>query len=163
MAYITVAEYVARFGARETTLLTNETPGGATYVSEKVERAIDDADDIVEAYIGARYVVPVVSPPPVVRGWTAALAREALYTQTGKVPDAVTNAANIARGQLRDVQKGLMSLPIPEGETPLEGSGSQGTAQSSKDRDAPVFAGTGALAGYMAPFSPGYMPNWRKP
>ncbi len=163
MPYLTVEQYIARFGERETILLTSETPGAATYESAKVEAAIDDADDVVEAYIGARYVVPIAGDPPsVVRGWTAALAREALYVNVGKVSDAVKEAADRARAQLRDVQAGKMSLPIAEGGSPLTPSNSSGMATSSNDRDAPVFSGTGSLDGYMTPFSGGYSPCWRR-
>lgn len=162
MAYLTLEQYLARFGERETILLTAETPGSPTYDSAKVEAAISDADDVVEAYIGARYVVPIVgSPPSIVQGWTAALAREALFVNVGKVSDAVTLAADRARGQLKDVQAGKMSLPIAEGGTPLTPANASGLAMSSNDREAAVFTG-GALDGFMTPFLGGYAPCWRR-
>lgn len=161
MAYITVAEYISRFGERETILLTNEQPGSSTFTSRKVEEAIDDADDVVEAYIGTRYVVPVVSPPSVLRGWTAALAREALFVNTGKLSDTVKEAADRARAQLRDVQAGRMSLPIPEGGTALETANNLGLAASSNDREPALFTRS-TMDAFTVPFGGGYNPCWRR-
>lgn len=161
MVYLTTAEYIARFGERETIRLTNEVPGGTTFESDKVDNAIQDAMELVDGYIGPRYATPVASAPRILKGWTAALAREKLYIATGTIPDAVKNDADLARKALYDVQKGNMTLPIPEGTDPLVTTGN-GSPVSSLDREAPVFAGTGALDGYLPPIGGSCLPNWRR-
>jgi phage gp36-like protein len=166
MPYLSVPDYLGRFGERETILLTNDTAADPdvepTYDSTKVSDAISDASEVVDGYLGARYVTPIGSPPRIVQGWVAALAREALYVNTGRVSDAATQAASRARQQLVDVQAGRMSLPIETGATAPATANNIGYATSSMDRDAPTFAGTGVLDSFSAPF--GYNPNpcWRQ-
>lgn len=164
MAYLTVSEYVSRFGDRETILLTNDTAPAAgatrTYDGVKIERAIADAGEVVEGYVGRRYVTPIDSPPNIVKGWVAALAREALHTNTNKITEAVKAAADRARGQLADLVAGRLNLPIEEG-TDAPASVSTGEAVSSRDREGPVFTG-GALDRFTAPFTGySYSPAWR--
>jgi phage gp36-like protein len=165
MPYLTVDQYIARFGQQETTILTNEVPSGApggdTYDSSKVESAIDDAAEVVEGYLGARYAVPVADPPRIVQGWTAALAREKLFEQVGRVNDAATQAADRARAQLKDVQAGKMTLPIAEGSDPIPSSGTLGNATSSMDRDRPIF-GDRTLDRFTMPVSGYYGACWRR-
>ena len=165
MPYLSVAEYIRRFGERETILLTNTTaaePGVTpTYDSLKVEEAINDATEVVEAYVGKRYAVPIEDPPRVLIGWVAALAREDLHVKTNKVTAPVQDAADRIRSQLRDVAKGEMTLPLDEGQVGPVQNG-QGYARSSNDRPAATFSGGGALDAFTAPFSGGYAPAcWR--
>lgn len=165
MPYLSVAEYIRRFGERETINLTNTTalaPGiTPTYDSIKVEDAIRDATETVEGYVGKRYAVPIEDPPRLLIGWVAALAREVLHVNTNKVTQPVQDAADRIRSQLRDVAKGDMTLPLEEGQagpTP----GGQGYARSSNDRAGPGFSADGALDDFVAPFSGGYgSPCWR--
>lgn len=161
--YLSNAEYIARFGDRETVLLTNDTAlaqEAPTYDSAKVDAAISDATEVVEGYIGRRYVVPVESPPAIVKGWVAALAREALHVNVGRVNDAVQTAADRARAQLKDVVKGDLTLPIAEGSPALEYTGA-GIATSSLDRPCPVVTDS-RLADFVAPFTGDNTgANWR--
>jgi len=161
--YLEVSEYISRFGERETILLTNDQAlgGATTYDSAKVSDAIDDSSEVVDGYIGQRYVVPVIDPPRIVKGWVAALAREALHVNVNRVTDAVKAAADRARQQLLDVSKGNMTLPIAEGDAPLTPSNGLGYAASSLDRPTPVVTDQ-RLADFTAPFT-GYCPTpaWR--
>ncbi len=155
MAYINAAEYIARYGHAETVRLTDEARSG-DYDSAKLGSAIDDATDIVDAYIGKRYVVPLTTPPAIVKHATAALAREILHTS--RPTEAVTGEADRARKQLEGISKGLLSLPVPESATQAPSVGSSSSA-SSGDGSAPVFTDD-KLAGYtdFNQYSGG---NWR--
>jgi len=157
MGYVTVQEYVSLFGERETIRLTNEVapgPGDAvTYDSAKVQDALDDASEVVDSYIGKRYVTPVASPPRIIKGWVRNLARYQLHVDVNRVTDTVQAAADLARAQLKDVVAGNLTLPIEEGGTaPDPVTGALGNAASSNDRNPPVFAGTGSMDGYLYPF-----------
>lgn len=163
MAYLSVTEYLARFGERETTLFTNDDSPlvGAivTYDSLKVEGAIGDATEEVEGYIATRYTTPLESPPSIVKGWVAALARLKLAEGTGRVNEAIKDAADRATRQLEKLVDRKLNLPIDEGGTAPAALGA-GDALSSGDRDQPVF---GSLDGFLTPFTGagGYAPCWR--
>lgn len=164
MPYLTVQEYIRRYGAQETAQITNEvraTAGtGPAIVESKVEEAIEDASDVVDGYVGTRYALPLPTLPRLVVGWTAALAREFLF-KTKPVP-AVTEAADRVRAQLVQLSTRKLNLPVPEGgEAPAESSG--GLAQTSGDAPCPTFSSSG-LDRYMGTFGRGCSdtPNWRR-
>jgi phage gp36-like protein len=165
MPYFTVAEYVAKFGQREAILLTNtetaQAGNAATFDEVKIESALSDQSEVVDSYIGKRYATPLAAPPTIVKGWVATLAREALSVATGRVSEAVQDAADRVRAQLRDLSKGDLSLPIAEG-APAPAAADTGVASSSGDRAAPVFT-AGALDGFTSTFTGGgYAPCWRQ-
>lgn len=160
MPYLTVAQYLARFGERETILATNTTPAQpgipATYSVPAVEGAIADAGDVVESYVGKRYVTPIDNPPRIVLGWVAALARETIHVNTGRTNETIQHAADLVRAQLLQVSRGDLTLPIAEGADPLVPvTGSLGYAQSSGDRVPDTFSG-GRLDGFTSMFGGGY-------
>jgi len=165
MPYLSVAEYVVRYGARETGLLSNvdTVPNGAGpgYDNTRVETAIQDAGDEVEAYVGKRYTVPVESPPSLLLGWVAAIARLKLAEGTGRVNDAIKEAADRVTRQLEQLVSKKLDLPIPEGGTaPVENG--TGDIVTSNDRDCPSFTSR-TLAGYSDVFTGGHcLPAWRR-
>lgn len=164
MAYLTVPEYVGRYGERETILLTNdEAPiggGTATYDAAKVEGAVDDATEEVEGYIGRRYATPLASPPRIVKGWVASIARLKLAETTGRVSEAIKEAADRTYTQLAQLVASKLDLPVDENTTAPAPIGT-GAARSSGDRATPVFGST--LDSFTAPFTGGgaYAPCWR--
>lgn len=167
MPYLTVSEYVARFGAQETTNLTFEgdlsldPPPERIYDTAKVETAIGDAGDTVDTYVAARYATPITSPPSIVKGWVAVLARETLHVNVGRVTDAVKDAADVVRRQLADLSAGRTSLPIPaSGDAPA--SVGLGYAETSNDQRPSVFGG-GILDALTSPFvGLPDVPRWRQ-
>jgi phage gp36-like protein len=156
MAYLTTADYLKRYGERETILATNtaQPVSGTTptYDSAKVENAINDATQVVEGYVGKRYAVPLSDPPAILIGFVAVLAREQLHAGSQKMTQTVQDAADRVRSQLRDIAKGDMTLPLEEGQEAPAVASSQGYARSSGDRSASVFGG-GRLDELTAPFT----------
>jgi phage gp36-like protein len=153
VSYITVADYVRRFGERETIGFKNENVAQAgqplAYDPVKVEEQLNDATDIVDSYVSRRYATPLQSVPTVVRGWVAALARHKLASNTGRVADAIQKEADRVYAQLDRLAASKIDLPIPEG-SPAAAPASVGNAQSSGDREAPMFSG-GMLDSYSSP------------
>jgi phage gp36-like protein len=145
MPYLTVAEYLARFGNRETIVLTNDTPNANTVDEPKVEAAIADAEEFVESYVATRYAVPLVDPPRTLLGIVAVLARELLH-KTRPTPE-VTAAADRARSQLKDIAAGRATLLLDDA-TEVETSGDS-MSQTSGDA-APVTFTREKLAGFTA-------------
>jgi phage gp36-like protein len=111
-AYLTGEQYVARFGFEETVRVTDQDRKG-TIDGTRLQAAIDDATELVTSYLGVRYTLPLNPVPPLVRGMVADLARERLHAQ--RPMPAITQAADRARTQLRDLSAGRMALPDQTG------------------------------------------------
>ncbi len=156
MPYLTVDDYIARFGAHETTILTDEDRTG-DYDSEKVGNAISTAEEEANGYIGRRYVIPLTSPPALVKGIIGSLARWYLYANNR--PQSVIDDAAIARRQLADISTGKLSIPTAEGVLE-ESAASKASFGVSGDGPAPIFTEQN-LAGFGIPS--GYpVANWRR-
>lgn len=112
--YLEVADYIERFGNQETIILTAEEPGEVLPDTAKVERAIDDVEELANGYIRQRYAVPLASAPRVIVGMVADLARERLHSNM-PTPE-VTAAADRARSQLKDIAAGRLTLLLDEGD-----------------------------------------------
>jgi phage gp36-like protein len=155
-AYLTQEEYLERFGRQEAVFLTDEAKTGDPD-STKIETAISDATEIVDGYIGLRYPRPIRDVPRLLKGIVAALARETLHTTRATL--AVTQNADRARAQLKDIQSGKLSLPIAEGQlAPVQlanGPGSTGDPYRS------VY-GSDGLDRYMSLSGGGFIPCWRR-
>lgn len=111
--YLSADEYIARTTREETVRLTDEGRTG-TVDAVKLLAALRDATEETEAYLRGRYVLPLASPPLLIKNIVAALARENLM-RTRPV-QAATDAAARARTQLRDLAAGRMELFLEEGE-----------------------------------------------
>jgi phage gp36-like protein len=132
--YLTGEDYVDRFGYEETVRLTDEDRTGVINLA-KLQAAISDAVEIVNAYLGVRYTLPMVPVPTLVKGLVAALAREKLHTLR---PTAqVTLEGDRARSQLKDISAGRMALPAPDGSLPDLPTG--GLASHGGCKDGEVF------------------------
>lgn len=157
--YLTLQEYLDRFGEAETVRLTDEARSGV-WDSEKVETAIRDASEEVESYLGKRYSTPLASPPNLVKGMTAVLARENLYRRAGMaISTALEKDAERVRSQLRDLSRGLMTLPTETGALEEDARAAANSATSS-DYTGPTFseqnlAGFGITGG-------GTVARWRQ-
>lgn len=111
MAYLEEAEYLERFDVTETIDLTD--PEGEQIDDDKLSAALDAGSNVVDAYVGARYTVPLSPIPSVIKDITADLARERLFTRHPN--DEVTARADRARKMLTDIAKGVMVLVDVDG------------------------------------------------
>ena len=155
MAYLTSQEYLDRFGDAETIRLTDEARTGAVDTG-KLEAAIEVAEEEINAYIGERYTVPLVAAPKLIKSMTGTLARDELHKT--RPSEAVTSAADRVRAQLRDLSRGLMTLPTDAGALAEDGRPAADSAASG-DGVSAIFtedslSGFGIASGY-----PGS--NWR--
>lgn len=134
-AYLTAEEYVDRFGFEETVRLTDQDRTG-TINGPTLQKALNDATELVSSYLGVRYTLPLSPIPELVKGLVADLARERLYSQ--RPTAAVTQAGDRARTMLKDLSGGRMALPDQTGVGLPVTSG--GSARSGGDRlEADVF------------------------
>jgi phage gp36-like protein len=78
MSYATQQDLVDRFGGREISGLSGGTDG-STIIATPVARALADADSEIDAYLAARYALPLSPVPAVVLRLAADIARYRLW------------------------------------------------------------------------------------
>lgn len=108
MPYITQADFTKRFGEDELDDLTE----GNSFAS-----AATDASTLIDGYLASRYTLPLTSVPDIVKAWACDIARFKLWDE--KAPEEVRARYDDVLAQLKDLAKGLLSLPPgSDGEKP---------------------------------------------
>lgn len=118
MAYIEREGMEARFGADEIGQLLddNRDDSESSPEASSLTEAIADADATINGYLATRYTLPLSSVPDLVVGWAADIARFRLWDE--QAPEEVRRRYDDALTQLRDLARGLISLPPgADGET----------------------------------------------
>lgn len=132
MAYITDQEFEQAFGDEELADLTGD---GAEFA-----RAEAAASSLINGYIGARYTLPLLTVPDVVKGWALDITRYRLWDEAA--PDEVRRRYEDALQQLRDLAAGKLALPPG-----VDGTPSTGGFESEGYADERIFTAT-TLADY---------------
>ena len=134
MAYSTQQDLIDRFGAAELKQLTDRAdPPLDAIDATVVTRAIDDADDLIDSYIGKRYDLPLVTVPDRLKRVSADIARYHLHADAPT--ETVRRAFEDAMKFLADVAAGRAVLDVA-GSEPAATAGTVKT--SGPDR---VFTG----------------------
>lgn len=132
MAYTTLEKLTARFGAQALIDLTDrgEVPTGAVDL-DVINRAIADADAVIDGFLGVKYPLPLAEVPPLVGDVAATVT---LWKLTTYEPDEKLKADyKDAIGHLKSIAKGEIRLPISTGAT-LEASGGSGARSTDRAR-----------------------------
>jgi len=87
MSYLTQTELLDYISERELINLTDDADTGQIDTA-KVTQAIEDAESMVDAYLGARYTVPLTSPPAIIKKAVAVITIFSLQVRREEVPDA---------------------------------------------------------------------------
>lgn len=100
----------------------------------RVEEAIAQADAEIDAYVGARYSVPLASAPEFLRKASVDLAIYNLYSRTAlALPEVRRDRyANTAR-LLEGIASGKVTLGMPSPPAPTEIASGSGTNKSAPD------------------------------
>lgn len=112
MSYITEQGLRDRFGTQEIDQLIDADPTATppdTGDTQKLARAISDADSLIDGYLAARYGLPLSSVPTLVAGWAADIARFKLWDD--HAPEEVRKRYEDALAQLKLLAQGVISLP----------------------------------------------------
>lgn len=109
---------VDRYGSDELTALTDLTNPGVLDANV-VGRALDDASNVIDSYVGSRYLLPLNPVPSQVLRWACDIARFFLYKD--QVSDAVRALYNAAIGSLKDAQAGRLTLETAAIDAPTTG------------------------------------------
>lgn len=109
--YLSIAEFVGRFGLPEVIRMTDGIGDG------RIDRAmlvgaLVNAQSVADAHICARYAVPLASPPQIVKKIVGDLARAELYP--AGAPDGVADQAKQSLRMLERIQSGAMPLAMAE-------------------------------------------------
>lgn len=106
--YLTIAEFVKRFGLAETIAMTDGR-GDGRIDRDYLVSALVDAQAIVEAHIADRYALPLSTVPQLIKTWIGDLARPRLYPNGA--PEGVEKAGAQAVRMLEHIRDGKMTLP----------------------------------------------------
>lgn len=113
MTYATLSDLTERAGEVELRQIADRDRDGQPD-PQVITAALEDADNTVNGYIGARYRLPLVSVPALVVTWSVSIARYVLHRNGA--PEHVAQDYKDAIAALKDVARGLVSLPVAEGE-----------------------------------------------
>lgn len=143
MTYATLANLTDRFGADMLIGLTDRAqPASGQIGVPTVERALKDADAMIDGYIAGRYALPLNEVPPQIIDIAQMLAIWKLHTY--KPDEKIEIDYREALKSLRDISDGKITLNLPSNATPttVDGGGAQLT-----DRERPLTAAN--LKGYI--------------
>jgi phage gp36-like protein len=122
MSYATLADLIARAGDAEMRQIADRDRD--TMIDQDViDAALVHADNLVNGYVGAKYDVPLVTVPDLVRTWAVSIARYILHRNGA--PEHVAQDYKDAVASLKDVAAGRISLPVTAGADPLPTAGGQ--------------------------------------
>lgn len=129
MPYITLAQLSDRFGDDALVALTDRAPVPTGLVdSDVIDRAVADADAVIDGYLARRYALPLVDAQPLLTDIAGALVIWKLHTSQ---PDPKVEADyKAALAQLRDISAGTIALTAAGLEAPNAG----GTGVQITDR-----------------------------
>lgn len=113
MTYATLADLIERAGATEILQIADRNRDG-TADPEVIAAALQDADNEIDGYVGAKYALPLASVPKLLTTWAVSIARHTLF-RNGP-PEHVVKDYERAIAALKDVSRGLISLPVAAGE-----------------------------------------------
>ena len=121
MAYCSKTDLVERYGQIELAQLTDES-AAANADDAEIVKACDEATSLIDAYLFERYLIPLSPVPTVVRKWACDIARKYLWKDRAEAESAVERAYQEAVAHLKDIARGIVSLPDATGAGPLPSS-----------------------------------------
>ena len=113
MSYATQQDMVDRFGEVEVINLTDRAdPPAGVIDADVLARALDDAADEIDAYVGNRHPLPLVSVPRVLVRVACDVTRYRLSDDCGVLTEEVEYRYKDAVRFLRDISAGRVSLGV---------------------------------------------------
>jgi phage gp36-like protein len=130
MAYVTLAQLTDRYGDTALIAVTDRGPFPAGVIDEAViDRAIADADAVIDGYLARRYQLPLTVAQPLLVKIAGSLVFYGLHTF--QPDEKIVADQKEALAMLRDISAGTVALTAAGLEAPnVEGSGARIT-----DRD----------------------------
>lgn len=91
----------------------------------KTDKAIADADELIDGYLRGRYTLPLSPVPGLIRKLSVDIAIFNLYSRRPEgdsTPELITDRFKSAVDTLKQIQKGVVSLGVAGDETPEPGA-----------------------------------------
>jgi phage gp36-like protein len=132
MTYASLAQLIDRVGEPMLIDLTDrgEVATGAIVVAV-VDRALADADALIDGYLAARYQLPLAVTPALITDVAQAVALWKLHVTTPE--DKIKLDYDAALKTLREIAQGLIRLPDAQGLEPAS-SGASGVIVTDRER-----------------------------
>jgi phage gp36-like protein len=132
MTYATLAQLIDRVGEPMLIDLTDreEVAVGAVVVAV-IDRALADADALIDGYLAARYQLPLAVTPALITDVAQAVALWKLHVTTPE--DKIKLDYDAALKTLREIAQGLIRLPDAQGLEPAS-SGASGVIVTDRER-----------------------------
>jgi len=107
--YTTKAEMIDRYGEAELLRLTDRDGAAEAIVDTVLDRAIADAQGVVDGYLAKRYALPLATTPEILKPTASAIA---LYFLWPHAPEEVRNRYRDAIRQLEAIAAGTVQLDV---------------------------------------------------
>ena len=123
MRYCSLADLQLAIPAQTLIWLSDDNPEAAGINLPVVEEAVRQAEELVDAHLRGRYVLPLDPVPTVVKDMAVNLARHWLYARRpegSELPDAVTRTYKSALQMLETIRDGKLTIGAPTGEAQPE-------------------------------------------
>ena len=115
MTYASLNDLVERAGEDEILQVADRDDDGVAD-PDVIEAALVHADNVANGYLAVRHRLPLAAVPDLLRTWCVALAR--YYLHRDGATDYIVRDAKAADQALKDMARGLIDLPVGEGDPP---------------------------------------------
>lgn len=123
MRYCSLADLQLAMPPQTLIWLSNDDETATTMNAAVVEEAVRQAEELVDAHLRGRYVLPLDPTPSVVKDVTVNLARHWLYARRPEgsdLPDAVTRTYKSSLHMLEAIRNNKLTIGAPTGEAVAE-------------------------------------------
>lgn len=135
MTYATIEQLKDRYSERMLIELTDRGEVARLAIdTDIVDRVLEDTDAVIDGYLAARYALPLVDVPPLIRDLAQTIAIYKLHAFGA--PDHVAEDHRLALRTLQDIAKGAVRIPAAGAEP----SSSGGSGARMTDRERPLTA-----------------------
>lgn len=121
MSYASLADLVGRFRPDELIQLTDQDPSATAIDSDVADKALADADAVIDMHLAARYTLPLTTVPRVLVNIACDLARAYLYED--RITEHVERRQKDAMDLLAKIAKGDLLLGLDAAGTPTPPTG----------------------------------------
>lgn len=123
MRYCALADLQLAIPAQTLVWLSDDSPEATEINLPVVEEAVRSAEELVDAHLRGRHLLPLDPVPTVVKDMTVNLARHWLYARRpegSELPDAVTRTYKAALSMLEAIRDGKLTIGAPSGTAQAE-------------------------------------------
>lgn len=123
MRYCSLADLQLALPPQTLIWLSNDDEAATIANTTVVEEAVRQAEELVDAHLRGRYVLPLLPVPSVIKDVSVNLARHWLYARRpegSELPDAVTRTYKDGIKLLEAMRDGKLTIGLPSGEAAPE-------------------------------------------